>query len=633
MIRSTRFASAAWLIVCSWAAAGCESFNAKIDELFRKPAPPEPAPAPVAPKDPILDGTIGSVTLMGDAVPVRLRGFGLVIGLGDNGGTDCPTSVREYLLDHFAREFAPKGSGQRRDISPQKLLDSRDSAVVQVSGLVAPGMPAGATFDVQVEALGSDTRSLEGGLLLPCELKMFDSNASGTGILAGRTLAKARGPIFTNPFAGGNGETGLGPRRGMVLGGGRNGEERPQKLMLEEPSYNTAKKIERRINERLGQSPAVAIARSAGEITVRTPPMYSSRPDRLADLVSHLFLDSGAGLVERRVREMTDSVGSAAGRLPNVSSIWEGVGRSVLPQIQPLYAHANPDVSFYAARAGIRLRDVSAVSVLGTIAASPSSPHRVPAIRELGDSGLTQAATRLAPLLDSDDVEVRIAAYDELLKLRHPAIQTVAIPCPLERSLPGVILDVVASRGPPLIYARRSREPRIAVFAAKLPVNLPIFYTRPDESITLNATESRGEITMFCRTRRSRVLSDRIVVPPRVDELIRAMATPPVPDDNRSFRGIGLHYSLIVQVLDDLCDNGSISARFVLEQTPLVDIFGPTVPTDRPETEDDVPAPRTEGGGRDGASSSQRSRQPLLPEGNGTDSPSPTPASPRDRPE
>jgi hypothetical protein len=430
---------------------GCKDFSAKMDELFnKKKDEPEAKAAPAKQADPILGDTIGSVTLIGDAMPLRLRGYGLVIGLGENGGTDCPTTVRDYLLDYLSKELAPKGSGERRDLSPQKLLDSRDSAVVSISGLVPPGAPAGTIFDVQVEALGSDTRSLEGGMLWPCELKIFDRNISGTAILAGRTLAKARGPVFTNPFSATNeNESGLGPRRGYVLGGARSLDDRNQKLMLEEPSYNTARKIERRINERLGQSPAIATAKSSGEITLRTPPAFATRPDQLQELATHLLLETGAGAVDRKIKEMTESVGSAGSKLKNLSSIWEGVGRTVLPQIQPLYGHADPDVAFYAARAGIRLKDASAVAVMGQIAASTSSPHRVLAVRELGSCGLTQAAARLAPLLDVDDVEVRIAAYDALLNYRHPAIQTAAIPCAMERALPGVILDTVASRGPP----------------------------------------------------------------------------------------------------------------------------------------------------------------------------------------
>lgn len=636
MLRSRRTTGTVIGLACACLALGCKDFSAKLDEMFKKKEAPEPKPAVAKKADPILADTVGAITLVADGAPLRLRGFGLVIGLGENGGTDCPTSVREYLLDYIGKAVAPKGSGERRDVSPQKLLDSRDSAVVSVSGLVQPGAPSGTIFDVQVEALGSDTRSIEGGLLLPCELKIFDRNASGTAILAGRTLAKARGVVFTNPFHGsGEGEAGLGPRHGYVLGGAKSLDDRYQKLMLEEPSYNTARKIERRINERLGQSPTIATAKSAGEVTLRTPPAYANHPDRLAELAAHVLMDSGAGAMDRRVRELTESIGTAGAKIKNISSIWEGVGRTVLPQIQPLYGHADADVAFYAARAGVRLKDASAVAVLGQIAANPSSPHRIPAVRELGMCGMTQAVSRLAPLLDVEDVEVRIAAYDALLNYRHPAIQTAAIPSALDRAMPGVILDVVASRGPPLIYARRSHEPRIAVFGSKVPVNLPIFYSHPDESITLNATEPRGDITMFCRTRRSHKLSDKIMVPPRVDELIRAMATPPVRDEDRVFRGIGLHYSLIVQVLDELCRNGSISARFVLEQTPLADILGPSEPVDRPETEEDRPAtrPAREDDAK-GDAAARPKKSPLLPSRGGTDEKKKmaTPK-PKDRPE
>ena len=137
--------------------------------------------------------------LLGDAQPVRLRGFGVVIGLGDRGGSDAPTTVREYLVDFLAKEAAAAKSSGRKWPSPQKLLDSPDSAIVAVYGLVPPGAADNAIFDVQVDALGTQTQSLEGGILLPTELKIWDTAATGTGLVAGRPLAKARGVVFTSP--------------------------------------------------------------------------------------------------------------------------------------------------------------------------------------------------------------------------------------------------------------------------------------------------------------------------------------------------------------------------------------------------------------------------------------------------
>ena len=98
-----------------------------------------------------------------------------MIGLGANGGSDCPSTIREYLLEHLTREFASPDPGERRpDFTPQQMIDSLDTAVVAVHGLVPAGAPRGTRFDLQVQAVGTQTRSLESGVLVLCELKRFD---------------------------------------------------------------------------------------------------------------------------------------------------------------------------------------------------------------------------------------------------------------------------------------------------------------------------------------------------------------------------------------------------------------------------------------------------------------------------
>src|SRR5262245_47540108 len=168
-------------------------------DWFKKKPDPEPKPEAERKSDPVLANTIGEKVLLGDAQAIRLRGFGVVIGLGDRGGGDAPTSVREYLVDYLAKEQAAAKSSGKKWPSPQKLLDSPDSAIVTVYGLVPPGATENAVFDVQVEALGTQTQSLEGGLLLATDLKIWDASATGAGLVAGRPLARARGMVFTNP--------------------------------------------------------------------------------------------------------------------------------------------------------------------------------------------------------------------------------------------------------------------------------------------------------------------------------------------------------------------------------------------------------------------------------------------------
>lgn len=110
--------------------AGCEG---------RKP-PPEPRAQPRGPRDPVVADTVGDVTLLEGGGPAEVRGFGVVIGLGDQGSSDCPTALREYLVEYLNKEFLEPGPGRPKPgYTAGKLLDSLDTAVVQLDARVPPG--------------------------------------------------------------------------------------------------------------------------------------------------------------------------------------------------------------------------------------------------------------------------------------------------------------------------------------------------------------------------------------------------------------------------------------------------------------------------------------------------------------
>ncbi len=556
----------------------------------KKELPPEPAPRRLPAPDAVLGDTIGAHALVGAGEPLHLRGYGLVIGLGDNGGSDCPSTIREYLLDHLTREFAARETGQPKpDFTPQQMIDSLDTAVVAVHGLVPAGARRATRFDLQIQVIGTQTRSLEGGVLVLCELKRFDVASSGRGIISGRSLARARGLVFTDPFRGG------GPsieqqtaRQGYVLGGGRTLVDRTVRLLLEEPSYWMARKIERRINERFGQVNSNAKAMSKGYLTLTTPAGYADRPERFIELVTHLYLDNAPQFVERRLGELSRQLDGSDSTLNHISLVWEGMGRTVIPHIQPLYSHARPAVRFYAARAGLRVKDVNALAVMEQIADSPKHVCRLRAVRELGVCDYAQARRGLARLLDSNDHLVRVAAYEGLLKHRHPAVETYRFISALDPMQLNLALDVVESNAPPLVYVRRTLEPRIAVFGRLMPISLPLFYNHPDDWVTLNALEHDGDIAVLCRTRSGRLMTEPLMVPARVVELIRALADLPLEDDDGRMRGIGLGYTRVVEVLDALCNSGAIPAQLAMQTATGSDLLLPTDLPERPEG-DEVP--------------------------------------------
>lgn len=556
------------------------------EELWR-PRPENAPQARLTRRHPLLEETLGDKAMIGEGQPMRLRGFGIVIGLGDRGSSDCPSALREYLIEHLQKEVLDVGRERARPaVSASTIIDSLDSAVVEVSGLVPPGAVPGTPFDVQVEAVaGTGTRSLEGGLLILCDLRQFVPDAAGRGLIEGRTLARARGPVFINPFAAESELEQVERRRGFVPGGGWTVVPRPFKFMLIEPSYPLARRIEGRLNERFGHRPRTAEALSRGVIQVHTPPGWATRPERFIDLASHLYVRDDPSFLELRLREASEHLEAPEVDLEHVALIWESIGRQALPRVQPLYDHPNPVIRYYAARSGLRLRDAMALPVVAQIALTADHPQRLLAIRELRESDFPQAAHRLAPLLDSEDFEVRIAAYEALRAHRHPAISTRRFAHALDHSQVNLVLDVVRSSGPPLIYVRRTGEPRVALFGERLLLSLPLFYNHTDDRLMINASPGEPEVKIIYRGLYSGRMAPPLVIPPRVVDLITTLADVPDKTEDEAPPGAGLSCSQVVHVLSVLCRDGTIPAHLELERQPIAELLGTPVQPARPEGE------------------------------------------------
>ncbi|MCG3128096.1 MAG: Flagellar P-ring protein [Phycisphaerae bacterium] len=591
--------AALFAVVAALLCAGCSDFREKWDAFFKprvEEAPPRPVQTPTA----ALAGTIGELTALSGMGGLQVRGIGLVIGLGDRGTTQVSGPVREYLIDELTKQVRVQLDRKSREaFSPQKMIDSPDTAVVEVFGVIPAGATKGAAFDVSVVAYpGTQTTSLEGGVLWPCELRIVDVSYKGDKLLAGRAVARAAGPIFTNPFAAGAAPTVTDPRRGTVLGGGRTSEPRNMRMVLANASYVTARQIEQRINERFGNSPKIAEAMSQSYVEVRTPDAYADDPVHFARLASHLYLRNDGALLERRLGDLHAVAERDDTALENVSLAWEGMGRLAIPRIQPLYTSDRPDVAYHAARAGLRLGDAAALEVMIRIAGEPRHAFRQSAVRELGHCQFPQACTAIIPLLGETNQELRIIAYEALLQQRHPAVDSTRVPHVLDPQQTNFWLDQIDAAGDPFIYVRRSGTPRIALFGSRAACRLPLFYAHPDGSVTLNGREPDGDVTLFCRTRKSQRLSDPLTAPPRVADLVLAMAEPPVKDDAGRTRGLGLGYSQVLQVLDALSHDDAIAARLVIEQKSMTELLGPDLSPDRPEA--DAPAERTADSGASG---------------------------------
>ncbi len=563
------------------AVAGCGDMP-KLEFGSKKKPPPEPAPLPQRPPDEVTADTVGSLVVVSGAGPLKVRGFGLVIGLGDRGSEECPRALREYLHEYLTKTYKLDSAGPESSLSPSKLIESVDTAPVEIAGIIPAGAPAGTRMDVYVEAVdGTQTRSLEGGLLLPCELKLVDVSYRGDKILAGRTMARAGGPIFTDPLMMDEDSGGVAnPRSGMVLGGGVSLEPRNVRLTLLNPSYSDARRIEQRINERFGGSPKTAEGMSRTYVEVRTPPGYADDPMRFVRLASHVYLYNEPEFYEQQLQKLAALAVAPDPPYEDLALSWEAIGGLGLKQVQPLYGDDDGQVRFVAAQAGLRLNDFAAVDVMGQIARDAEHPRRIDAIAELGRSDRPQAVNYLVPLLDDRSDDVRLAAYEALLQHGHPAIETRIIRGPTDVSFR---LDSVESDGQPLVYIRRAGEPRITLFGPRTTCRMPMFYAHPEGWVTLTAAEATGDVTLFCRTRHGNRLSDRLFVTPRISDLIVSMADRPVKDETGKVRGLGLTYSQVVQVLRALGEEEILPAKVVMQKTLISEMLKSRTPRERPE--------------------------------------------------
>ncbi|HSW31128.1 MAG TPA: flagellar basal body P-ring protein FlgI [Longimicrobiales bacterium] len=105
------------------------------------------------------DARIRDLTVSGGDIPVRLMGYGLVVGLDGTGDR----VVGGFSAGHTVRSVA--NLLRRFDVEvPEQMLRTRNVAAVLVTAEASPWLRPGGRFEVHVSSLG-DAASLRGGVL------------------------------------------------------------------------------------------------------------------------------------------------------------------------------------------------------------------------------------------------------------------------------------------------------------------------------------------------------------------------------------------------------------------------------------------------------------------------------------
>ncbi|MEM7807038.1 MAG: flagellar basal body P-ring protein FlgI [Planctomycetota bacterium] len=535
-----------------------------------------------------LQGTVLEQVVVFGTEPQVISGFGLVVNLDNTGRDDgIPTRVRERILLDAARlgVSMPRTDGTLGEVSPSGILADPRTTVVRVDGVVPPGSKPDSRIDVAVSALDTNTSpSLARGELWLTELYRGGVSAGNPGEQVNR-VGVARGPLMLNPSAAlldprsaGDVATARGDLRNAIIpDGGRSDLDRPIVLRMRRPDPRLVRLIEDRINFHFGRVGGVAKARDEAVIELRLPtsgPYASTAPDAWRNFVgvaTHLYLRGGnTAFAVNKARQLEEAARAADGDgeiLRHVTLAWQGLGADALPVVAPLIADDDPHVRFHAARAAAALQQRAALEVLGQIAGDANDPYNVAAAESLGDFAPTVAARRLARDLLSEsrsgNDQVRIAAYESLLKLGFS--QTGIVEKFVGQRF---VLHLTPGDGQPIVYAKRTGRPTIAVIGALRPM-AEVPRIRPDtlmtafgDRVSLVRQENDDAVTLF---QRDIIAGDsdarpegfsQVVSLPDLREILLRLGGESRPGE----RPLRLSYGDVVAILTGLGEAGDIVA-------------------------------------------------------------------------
>ncbi len=398
-----------------------------------------------------------------------------------------------------------------------------------------------------------------------CDLKLYADTPAG--VIEGKMLATASGPVFVSPFdRAGLATSSVDLKVGIVLGGGVVKEPRKVRLVLNDPRYSIAQQIVTRLNGRYAKSDPIADAKGPSMIEVTIPQEFNDRKRVFLERVLHTTLNEHPAMLERRAKDLSEEMKDDQAEYESIGLAWEAIGKIALPVIREHYHDSKPDVSYFAGRTGLRLEDNDSVPIVGKHALDANSPHRLQAIDELGyATDMHSAGEQLRKLLDDPDEDIRIRAYLALRRRPHPAIESKVM------DEDNFVLDVVDSHGPYLIYVQRLIEPRIAILGTQMKCVPPAVYPgdRDDKRRLLTQISAKNGdefLTVIYRNKRTKINSPTLEAPLQVGGLIRFLGNRFETDDEDRPTGLAVPYSEVVDILHAFCKSEAIPAHLVVEE-------------------------------------------------------------------
>jgi hypothetical protein len=546
-----------------------------------------------------------------------VSGFGVVSGLDNTGDSTAPTLVRNYIINQMLKHgVSSKNITGQAKITPEMYLADPSFAIVEVNGLLPPGIRKGQRFDVQVGAIkDSTTTSIAGGGLWRTDLRLNGADPRDPGG-AVNVFARCEGPIFVNPaYALERNSSDPGVKRslrfGQILDGGKSEDDRPLGLRLLEPQYSMARAIERRIDQRFQKQidrikpnnvPGLAEAQDDGVVNFYIPMVYEGDWDHFAGVITHLYMNDSAEYATNKAVLLADEAVKPDAKLMDISYCWEGLGAPALAVIRDrdLMMSKAPDIAFAAARAAAFLGDPAAPMVLARMARTDDHPFQLNAIRTL--AGLTNSPAlneQIRPLLDSEKTLVRLEAYKMLARNEDNSIFSREIQNRFR-------LDIVPSKGTPFIWATRRGGPRIAIFGRQTAVEPPATFSMLSNRLTISSDPGLATVTIFYRPPTPGAAKApnpiKVVSRPDIAEIVARLGGEGFEGD----KPFDFNYGEVVAILSKMADSKKLTAvangakhpaTFMLQEIPDVrdSIYSAPVIPDQTRPQGDQPKSVSDG--------------------------------------
>lgn len=593
------------LSVLMLATPACSSGPKQRPKIVRPPVPPRDVPA-------ALRGIIASQASMIGIKPIRIAGLGFVVGVNGTGGGP----LNDRVMFHMEREMGLGGVGRGafdgtpfEGMSPRRLLQNKDTAVVVVQALVPPGAPEGARFDVFVTALNAT--SLEGGRLYTTDLRIGPAMAFGGPQTT--KVGEARGNIFINPFAEpGQIDSVVSRTTGRILNGGVVTQSRQIQILLDNPSHSRTRQIVSAINsrfpERPGDSGPIARGRSGDSIDVQVPAAYRDRSAEFAQILAHIQIDQSMPQVY--ARRYVEALRAEPYLADDLSWALHALGDPALPFLRGLYDDPELIPRLAALRTGARLGDPRVAEHLIDLIKTAPESTKIDAVKLLG---LVNAGPKvdeaLKSVLTEKSLPVRIAAYEALagraersrfrtlvqyeryrdapVGLRPSATQLQA---EASASLPAGTIYAVSRIpmygkffldrvpvGDPLIYVTQQGTPRIVLFGENLELQSPAFVSAWSDRLMLVSDSESDPPRLYYRAVPGRGIrlddaryspSYQTTLDRNVPDLIDFLSREWTPE--QQLIGLGLTYSETVGAIYEFYKAGAINAAFATERDRLI---------------------------------------------------------------